>query len=71
MKTNKPTLVSFDLCPFVQRTVIVLIEKNFEFEKKLIDLANKLDWFYIPFFMRIAKLEEMCSLHILDAYPKL
>ncbi|MDF3819018.1 glutathione S-transferase family protein [Leptospira sp. 96542] len=42
---NKPTLISFKLCPYVQRSVINLLEKNFDHEIKYIDLANKPDWF--------------------------
>lgn len=45
MKTK--TLVSFDVCPFVQRTLIVLEEKNIrnEYDLRYIDLDNKPDWF--------------------------
>lgn len=43
--TQKPTLVSFDLCPYVQRAAIVLKEKGVEFERIDIDLENKPDWF--------------------------
>ncbi|TGM45143.1 glutathione S-transferase family protein [Leptospira biflexa] len=42
---TKPTLVSFKLCPYVQRSVINLLEKKVEYEIKYIDLANKPDWF--------------------------
>ncbi|MBB5191988.1 glutathione S-transferase [Silvimonas terrae] len=38
-------LVSFDLCPFVQRAIITLLEKGVPFERTYIDLANKPDWF--------------------------
>ena len=38
-------LVSWDLCPYVQRAVILLNEKNAPFEVAYIDLANKPDWF--------------------------
>jgi glutathione S-transferase len=38
-------LVSFDLCPYVQRASIALAEKNVPFERINIDLANKPDWF--------------------------
>jgi len=38
-------LISFDLCPFVQRSVITLLEKDIEFVRTNIDLANKPDWF--------------------------
>lgn len=39
------TLVSFDLCPYVQRAAIVLAEKGVPFERRTIDLAAKPDWF--------------------------
>lgn len=42
---DKPVLVSFDLCPYVQRAAIVLLEKNVPFERVDVDLANKPDWF--------------------------
>jgi len=38
-------LISFKLCPFVQRAVIVLRHKNIEFAITHIDLANPPDWF--------------------------
>lgn len=38
-------LISFDLCPFVQRSVITLKKKNIDFNITYIDLANKPDWF--------------------------
>jgi glutathione S-transferase len=38
-------LISFKLCPYVQRAAIVLAEKNVPFERIDIDLANKPDWF--------------------------
>ena len=38
-------LISFDLCPFVQRSVITLLEKDIPFKRSNIDLANKPDWF--------------------------
>lgn len=38
-------LVSFDLCPYVQRASILLAEKQVPFERINIDLANKPDWF--------------------------
>lgn len=40
------TLVSFDLCPYVQRALIVLREKNVAHERIDIDLSNKPDWFW-------------------------
>jgi glutathione S-transferase len=39
------TLVSFDLCPYVQRAAIVLAEKGIPFRRVDIDLADKPDWF--------------------------
>ncbi len=45
MRDEKITLVSFDLCPYVQRAAIVLAEKNLPFERIDIDLADKPDWF--------------------------
>lgn len=38
-------LVSFDLCPYVQRCVIVLEEKAAPYTVEYIDLANKPAWF--------------------------
>jgi glutathione S-transferase len=38
-------LVSFDLCPYVQRAAIALAEKGVPFERITIDLASKPDWF--------------------------
>ena len=39
------TLISHHLCPFVQRSVIVLLEKNIPHQRRYIDLAAKPDWF--------------------------
>jgi len=39
------TLVSFDLCPYVQRAAIVLAEKGAPFRRIDVDLAAKPDWF--------------------------
>lgn len=38
-------LVSFHLCPYVQRAVITLLEKRIPHERVYIDLADKPDWF--------------------------
>lgn len=38
-------LISYKLCPYVQRAAIVAAEKHVEFERVDIDLANKPDWF--------------------------
>ena len=43
--SKKPHLISFKICPFVQRSVITLREKNVEHDVTYIDLANKPDWF--------------------------
>jgi glutathione S-transferase len=41
----KLTLISHDLCPYVQRAVIALTEKSVPFDRTYVDLANKPDWF--------------------------
>jgi glutathione S-transferase len=41
----KLTLISHDLCPYVQRAVIALTEKGVPFDRIYVDLANKPDWF--------------------------
>jgi glutathione S-transferase len=41
----KYLLVSFKTCPWVQRSAIVLREKNTEFEFRHIDRDNRPDWF--------------------------
>ncbi len=38
-------LISHHLCPYVQRAVIVLLEKNIAHQRDYIDLAAKPDWF--------------------------
>ena len=43
--TAKFTLISHQLCPYVQRAAIVLSEKGMAFERVNIDLACKPDWF--------------------------
>lgn len=45
MTTSKLTLISHQLCPFVQRAAIVLLEKGVAFERIDVDLADKPDWF--------------------------
>ncbi|UCZ57678.1 glutathione S-transferase family protein [Desulfurispirillum indicum] len=42
---QKLELISFKLCPFVQRAVIVLRHKNIDFDVTYIDLQNKPEWF--------------------------
>lgn len=39
------TLVSFDLCPYVQRAAITLAEKGIPFERRNVDLADRPAWF--------------------------
>lgn len=41
----KYRLVSYDMCPFVQRTQVMLREKGVEFDVDYIDLKSKPDWF--------------------------
>ena len=41
----KPKLVSFKLCPFVQKAVIVLKQKQIDYDIDYIDLAAPPDWF--------------------------
>lgn len=41
----KPELISFKLCPFVQRSVIVLQEKGADYDITYIDLQDPPDWF--------------------------
>ncbi|MFO1160102.1 MAG: glutathione S-transferase family protein [Reyranellaceae bacterium] len=45
METAVLTLVSFDLCPYVQRAAIALAEKGVPYERRDVDLADKPDWF--------------------------
>lgn len=45
MSTPKLELISHHLCPYVQRAVITLLEKNIPHERTYIELANKPDWF--------------------------
>jgi glutathione S-transferase len=45
MDSIKPQLISFKICPFVQRAVIVLREKAVDFDITYIDLAQRPAWF--------------------------
>lgn len=38
-------LISFELCPFVQRSVIMLIEKHVDYQVRYIDLSAPPKWF--------------------------
>jgi glutathione S-transferase len=42
---SKLTLISHDLCPYVQRAAIALDEKGVAFDRAYVDLAAKPDWF--------------------------
>ena len=42
---SKLRLISFKICPFVQRSVILLKEKNIDFDIAYIDLSNPPEWF--------------------------
>ena len=41
----KPKLISFKLCPFVQKAVLTLLHKNIDFDIEYIDLMNPPQWF--------------------------
>lgn len=45
MSQSQFKLVSHYLCPYVQRSLITLDEKNIEHEREYIDLGNKPEWF--------------------------
>ncbi len=45
LRGMKPELISNDLCPFVQCSVITLLEKNIEFDVTYIDLERPPTWF--------------------------
>ena len=45
MDIIKPQLISFKICPFVQRTVIALREKDVDYDITYIDLAARPPWF--------------------------
>ncbi|MEE9481097.1 MAG: glutathione S-transferase N-terminal domain-containing protein, partial [Kiloniellales bacterium] len=38
-------LISFKLCPFVQRSVITLLHKGIDFETTFIELSDPPPWF--------------------------
>lgn len=42
---DKVELISFKLCPYVQRLAITLLKKGVDYGVTYIDLANKPDWF--------------------------
>lgn len=45
MTDTRYKLISFKLCPYVQRSVITLLEKGVPHDIEYIDLKNKPDWF--------------------------
>ncbi len=45
MSQPRIELISFNLCPFVQRSVITLEQKGIDYAITYIDLRNKPDWF--------------------------
>lgn len=45
MSHHSLNLISHKLCPYVQRAVITLLEKQIDHDRQYIDLANKPDWF--------------------------
>jgi glutathione S-transferase len=45
MSVSSLKLVSHPLCPYVQRAVITLHEKQIPHEREYVDLAQKPDWF--------------------------
>ncbi len=59
---TKLTLVSHELCPFVQRAAIALAEKGVAFERITVDLASKPDW-----FLKISPLGKVPLLKVGDA----
>ncbi len=42
---SKPRLISFKVCPFVQRSVILMQEKGVEYDIEFIDVYNPPEWF--------------------------
>lgn len=46
MASKKFELISFALCPYVQRARAILAEKNIEHDIKYIDLDSPPDWFF-------------------------
>jgi len=47
MSMLNPQLVSHHLCPYVQRAVITLLEKEIPHQRIYIDLSDKPDWFQL------------------------
>ena len=47
----KLTLISHHLCPYVQRAVIAVTEKEAPFTRTYVDLARKPDWFRLSLLL--------------------
>jgi glutathione S-transferase len=62
MTSPKLTLISHHLCPYVQRAVIALAEKNVAHERLYVDLANRPEW-----FTRLSPLGKVPLLQVGDA----
>ncbi len=58
----KPELISFNVCPFVQRSVITLLEKKVDFKLTYVDLGNPPAW-----FLEISPLGKVPILKVDDA----
>ena len=50
---EKLTLYNMRFCPFAERTALVLLAKNLEFENINIDLKKKPDWFVESTFGKV------------------
>ena len=59
--STRPELISFKLCPFVHRAVIMLREKGVGFDTTYIDLGDKPEW-----FLRISPLGKVPVLRVAD-----
>jgi glutathione S-transferase len=41
----KPKLISFKLCPYVQKAILTLLHKGIDFDIEYIDLMDPPEWF--------------------------
>ena len=60
-ETSALTLVSHDLCPYVQRAAIALSEKGVAFRRVYVDLADKPAW-----FVALSPLGKVPLLHVAE-----
>lgn len=44
-KYGEITLISYEICPFVQRAMILLEQLDHPYQVKYVDLTDKPDWF--------------------------